>query len=670
LYDQVLDAYLPDNTDAQHPMFVMLHHDGDNFGGGSEGYYHHNFQNFVNWIANDPDYEASTVDDYLDRFPVDQNDVIHIEDGSWAGADSGDPEFKKWLGGDVSAGAVSPDINSWAALTQARNHLATIDAFDPVDPNNLGHLTQIMSSTGGLKYEAWRMMLVGQASDYWYWDGTEVWDSNPTRAANAVITMIEDAYADTTIADVVGPTIFPPQREPYNPGGIEFGSTPQPSDFEVWTLVGERAAITSVTLHWRVDNDGENPIASIQNETFAGGPEVGAWNSIAMTAADVPTPAGVLPAVRKAKRYGATIAGQSEVLIDYYVEAADNGGNVSKSDIMHVWVGTNSTAGGDAVVVDPDPVQAGQQVMVSYDPSGGPIAGASSVFIHYGFDNWASVLPDLQMSDTDSDGVYEASIAVPATATQFDLVFNDGNNNWDNNSGQDWHFTVEGGSVGTQFVIDGTLDPGVTLVDSNNGIQLWAGFNGTQLYMACTPAGNGEDRFLVLAQNPGAMQQAMWAKAGQVAAWDAFIGNENDNNFVGWFDQSGATQLASGSVLEGTIDLAGELGVVPETVHLAVLSYASPDGSTLNMTKQVPATQDGDGNVEPNEFALIELCSLTGDGCCPADFTGDGVLDVFDVFAFLDAFNAGDAAADITGDGVFDIFDVFGYLDAFTAGCP
>ena len=55
---------------------------------------------------------------------------------------------------------------------------------------------------------------------------------------------------------------------------------------------------------------------------------------------------------------------------------------------------------------------------------------------------------------------------------------------------------------------------------------------------------------------------------------------------------------------------------------------------------------------------------------CSADITGDGALDVFDVFAFLDLFNAGDAGADFTGDGSLDVFDVFAFLDAFNTGCP
>ncbi|MCA9302715.1 MAG: hypothetical protein KC996_01185 [Phycisphaerales bacterium] len=61
---------------------------------------------------------------------------------------------------------------------------------------------------------------------------------------------------------------------------------------------------------------------------------------------------------------------------------------------------------------------------------------------------------------------------------------------------------------------------------------------------------------------------------------------------------------------------------------------------------------------------------VTGPFVCVADFTNDGVLDVFDVFAFLDAFNAGDPSADLNSSGNLDIFDVFAFLDLFNAGCP
>jgi hypothetical protein len=55
---------------------------------------------------------------------------------------------------------------------------------------------------------------------------------------------------------------------------------------------------------------------------------------------------------------------------------------------------------------------------------------------------------------------------------------------------------------------------------------------------------------------------------------------------------------------------------------------------------------------------------------CEADLTGNGELDIFDVFAFLTLFNDGDLSVDYSGDGILDIFDVFGYLDLFNAGCP
>ena len=55
---------------------------------------------------------------------------------------------------------------------------------------------------------------------------------------------------------------------------------------------------------------------------------------------------------------------------------------------------------------------------------------------------------------------------------------------------------------------------------------------------------------------------------------------------------------------------------------------------------------------------------------CIADLTGDGVLNFFDVSAFLQAFGANDLIADFSGDGLFNFFDVSAFLQAFTAGCP
>ncbi len=55
---------------------------------------------------------------------------------------------------------------------------------------------------------------------------------------------------------------------------------------------------------------------------------------------------------------------------------------------------------------------------------------------------------------------------------------------------------------------------------------------------------------------------------------------------------------------------------------------------------------------------------------CPADLNGDGMLDFFDVSAFLQAYSAQSPAADFNNDGQWDFFDVSAFLVAYTQGCP
>jgi len=52
---------------------------------------------------------------------------------------------------------------------------------------------------------------------------------------------------------------------------------------------------------------------------------------------------------------------------------------------------------------------------------------------------------------------------------------------------------------------------------------------------------------------------------------------------------------------------------------------------------------------------------------CAADLDENYALDIFDLFEFLDLFNASDPAADFTNDGTLDIFDVFAFLDEYNS---
>lgn len=87
------------------------------------------------------------------------------------------------------------------------------------------------------------------------------------------------------------------------------------------------------------------------------------------------------------------------------------------------------------------------------------------------------------------------------------------------------------------------------------------------------------------------------------------------------------------------------------------LTVTWPTGETTVLT-----------NVSANQRLVISAPEVT----CIADFAPpEGVLDFFDVIAFLGAFSSQSPAADLAPPtGVFDFFDVVAYLAAFSQGCP
>ncbi len=322
-YDAVLSQHEAYNNDPDHPILIVLHHDGDNYGGGTDSYYHSNFQAFIAWLqANPTRFVATTVQDYLDMFPPDDDDVIHVEDGSWSGADNGDPEFAKW-NGRPGADGHSSDRASWAAIIAARNRVLTAEAIEAASSTD-----DVLYGTGNDTARAWHYLLNGETSCYWYWDGQPTWDSHPARAANLAV-----AHADAVIArgqDAVGPSLYVPQRVPYNPGLDD-----QPSDFEVWTLAYDVSGLSRVTLYVRVDEDG---VRDWRNDLYAGG----TWQTLAMQETAI-TPRTPVTPQYIARQYSATVTGVRNALVDYFVEAADAGGRITRSDLFHVWVGASST---------------------------------------------------------------------------------------------------------------------------------------------------------------------------------------------------------------------------------------------------------------------------------------------------------------------------------------
>ena len=74
----------------------------------------------------------------------------------------------------------------------------------------------------------------------------------------------------------------------------------------------------------------------------------------------------------------------------------------------------------------------------------------------------------------------------------------------------------------------------------------------------------------------------------------------------------------------------------------------------------------------PGTWDAVSLAVDTRTGtACPADLTGDGSVNFFDLAAYLELFNTQNPAADLAPPlGVFNFFDLAAYLDLYNAGCP
>lgn len=204
---QVYDNIVQHGTyDPKHPPFFLLHSDGDNYGGGTDSYYMHNTGAMINWLHEDPRFELTTIEDYLEQFPPDPKNAVHIEPGSWSGADNGDPQFKKWF--SMYDQPYSPDLNSWAVLTAFQNAV---------------HSAQDAGITDPAVAEAERLMLTAETSCYWYWTGQDIWDQQVTNAANKGYELLRPHLDKLTKKDKTGPTIFAPWIFPENPGGKMWG---------------------------------------------------------------------------------------------------------------------------------------------------------------------------------------------------------------------------------------------------------------------------------------------------------------------------------------------------------------------------------------------------------------------------------------------------------------
>ena len=299
LYQKLVDS---GRFDPEHPPFFLLHSDGDNHGGGADSYYHHNTAQLVQWLQGDPRFELTTAEDYLQRFPPDPAQVVHIEPGSWAGADNGDPQFMKWF--SRSDQPYSPDLNSWAVLTAFQDRVHTLEDSEPEHP---------------ALAEAVRLLLTAETSCYWYWTGQPVWDQQVTNAANLGLQRIGSALDELLASgrDRRGPTVFPPWVTPENPGGKRWGQgglRDAPREATVHSFIADCSGLERVELVLR-SAAGEQRLPMRNHGPYPS--QTGAALSADYCTADLPIGAGD---------------------IRFFIEAWDRRGNLTRGSLERIFL--------------------------------------------------------------------------------------------------------------------------------------------------------------------------------------------------------------------------------------------------------------------------------------------------------------------------------------------
>lgn len=298
VYDQVVRT---GSFDPKHPPFFLLHSDGDNHGGGADSYYGSNTAEMLAWLQHDKRFELTGIEDYLQQFPPDASSAIHVEPGSWSGADNGDPQFMKWFSRYEQS--YSPDLNSWAVLTAFQNLVHAIEDHFPDYPT---------------LPEAVRLLLTAETSCYWYWTGQQLWDSQITEAANRGWQLLKSAYQDlVATSHQSSPTIFAPWITPENPGGQGWGQgclQAVSKEATVHTFIYAISGIKQATLILRSGGNEKRLLMCNQGPYLS---ETGALVSADYCTTRLPVGLGD---------------------IRYYIEATDAKGNVSRSALERVYL--------------------------------------------------------------------------------------------------------------------------------------------------------------------------------------------------------------------------------------------------------------------------------------------------------------------------------------------
>ncbi|NQU39563.1 MAG: hypothetical protein HQ523_06390 [Lentisphaerae bacterium] len=486
----------PYANDANRPVIVLPATDGDNAWGGGSSSWFESTPSFFG-ACQSLGYKVCAIQDFVNEHGA-AADLVHVEPGAWIFPESayGAPYFLKWVEPPVNPASVATcytntivDLEtpgfalkfwSWAPVITGANWCETAeqiwtDGGGSVRAWKIAHpydnLVNGAWTDPNIIERAWHIYLNGLDSGFNYYGGLGNDDEvKPSLATTRAIAMIASYVGDNIASDTTAPSIFRPQRFPWNPGGYTFGwfnSIPtgdssylkkMPSYFYIWTHVYDVSGVSSVNLKVRIDTDGINSLATTDNETFAGGADVGSWITIPMTMRPLPSTQGELNAAANngqidyfitpshladyyfARIDSASLPGYKGELLDYYIEATDSRSNIRKSDIQHVYVEDDGLADGSKVTFAADPTDC-NPITVTYEAGGGLLAGATSVVVEARLDE--SVLWTPHVMTNVSVDVWQIDIVPTNNSPSLTVWFHDvSGSNVDSRAGLNWSTAI------------------------------------------------------------------------------------------------------------------------------------------------------------------------------------------------------------------------------------
>jgi len=292
----------------------------------------------------------------------------------------------------------------------------------------------------------------------------------------------------------------------------------------------------------------------------------------------------------------------------------------------------------------------------SFDDDNGTDSGSAYLFDTTTGQQIAKLLP----SDGAADDQFGRSVAIRGTTAVVGAWF-DGDNG--DRSGSAYLFdTSTGQQIAKLLPSDGAADDlfGSSVAISGTTAVIGAywdddnGYHSGSVYLFDTTTGQ---QIAKLLPNDGAAGDEFGrfvAISGTTAVAAATRDDDNgtDSGSVYLFDTTTGQQIAK--LLPSDGGLGDAFGV----------------SVTISGTTVVAGAPFDDGNGHPEGTGPGSAYLFTAPSACPADLTGDGVLDFFDVQQFLNWYAAGDLRADFVQDGTLDFFDVQAFLNAYAAGCP